>query len=715
MSFDLSELNPEQRDAVTATDGPLLVLAGAGSGKTRVITTRIAYLIRARRVPPAAVLAVTFTNKAAREMAGRVAMLLRGRLAGEAERPTVCTFHSFGVQLLRAHIAKLGYRPHFVIFDSQDQLQLVKSLLEEGGYDIGGVQPKDVYFALQHAKSRGVTPEELQSRTGEPMEQQLGRLLEEYNRALQRLGGIDFEDILLLSRRLCREHPQAAQDFFARYRYVQVDEYQDTNRIQYDLLRAIVAGHGNLCVVGDDDQSIYRWRGAEPGNILAFERDFPGTRVVRLEQNYRSSGTILAAANQVIRHNTQRKDKTLRTHREPGRLLEWLLAEEEREELERVVTHLKLTRLREGGTWGDFAILYRSNHQSRGVEELLREEGIPYQLVGGTRFYERKEVKDALAYLRLVHQPHDDVSLLRVLNFPRRGIGKTSQMRLMDLAAQQGRPTFELLREATRHGEFPGAVGTAMERFAALVDGYRERFAHEPLGPTFRALLAELGLHRAIEKERSDAKGAERAVGLIYELELAVDQFARRGQGGQGGQGAAADGDGPLAAAAALAAGPADGGPGVREFLEHVALLTLPEEPDASERKPQVSLLTVHGAKGLEFPCVYLIHLAEDVFPNKRSLAEEGDEEERRLFYVAITRAQRQLVFSLAKVRKRWGETIRQQPSRFLLEMDGGLFDGPSPATDFAGAQAARIQKTETAKARFFDQMRRMKDVASAD
>jgi ATP-dependent DNA helicase UvrD/PcrA len=709
MSLDLSALNPEQRAAVQATEGALLVLAGAGSGKTRVITTRIAWLIRERGVPPSAILAVTFTNKAAREMAERVGRLLRGRrgttdgrgatggaAAGDAagsgsEGPTLCTFHSFGVRLLRAHIGLLGYRPHFVIFDSQDQQQLVKTLLEEGGYDIGGVQPKDVYFALQHAKSRGVTAEELQSHSEAPFDLQLGRLLHDYNQTLKRMGAIDFEDILLLSTRLCREHPQAAQDFFARYRYVLVDEYQDTNRAQYELLRHAVRAHGNLCVVGDDDQSIYRWRGAEPGNILDFERDFPGARVVRLEQNYRSSATILAAANQLIRHNARRKDKTLRTLRDAGRPLEWLLAGDEREELEKVVTHLKLSRLREGGTWADFAVLYRSNHQSRAVEELLREEAIPYQLVGGTRFYERKEVKDALAYLRLVHQPHDEVSLLRVLNFPRRGIGKTSQLRLLEHAVQRGCPAFELLREAPRLEGLGGAPGTAMERFAALIERYRARFAAEPLGPTFRALLAELGLHRAVETERGDAKGAERAVGLIYELELAVEQFAQRG--------------------AAAGAEP----PGVRAFLEHVALLTLPAETEPEQRTPMVSLLTVHSAKGLEFPAVYLIHLAEDVFPNRRSLAEDGLEEERRLFYVGITRAQRQLVFSMARARKRWGEVIRQQPSRFLLEIEPTLFDGPAPATDYAEAASLQARKTEGAKARFFDQMRRMKDAAQGD
>jgi superfamily I DNA/RNA helicase len=593
------------------------------------------------------------------------------------------------MRLLRAHIERLGYRPDFVIYDTQDQQALVKSLLEEGDYELGTLTYKDVHFSLLHGKGRGITPEELLGHRDAPLDLQLGRLLADYNRTLQRLGALDFEDILLLSRRLCREHPQAAQDFFRRFRYVMVDEYQDTNRIQYDLLRALVAGHGNLCVVGDDDQSIYRWRGAEPGNILDFERDFPGTRTIRLERNYRSSATILAAANQVIRHNGRRKEKTLRTSRPAGEPLTWLLGEDERDELEKAVTHLKLTRLREGAAWSAFAVLYRSNHQSRGVEELLREEGIPYQLVGGTRFYERREVKDALAYLRLVHAPRDEVSLLRVLNFPRRGIGKASQARLLELAARQGRPAFAVLREAAHHTEFAGAAGTAMERFAALIDRYRGRFATEPVGATFRGLLAEVGFHRALEAERGStggAKGAERAVGLIHELELALEQFAKRREGA-----------------------------GVKEFLEHVALLTLPEEPEKGERTPMVSLLTVHGAKGLEFPHVYLIHLAEEVFPNRRALAEDGAEEERRLFYVALTRARQRLVFSMARIRKRYGEAIRQQPSRFLLEIGPELFDGDAPSGEFAQNQAQQAHKAESARSRLFEQMRRLKASAAGD
>jgi len=693
MSLNLNELNPEQREAVTTTEGALLVLAGAGSGKTGVITSRIAYLIGPCQVPPSAVLAVTFTNKAAREMSERVAKLTRTpgrkqRKGGGSARddgPLLCTFHAFGMRLLHAHITLLGYRASFTIMDSPDQASVVKSLLEEGDYDLGGVKPKDVYFALQNAKSRGITAEELQTHRDLPADVQLGRLLADYDKTLQRLNAIDFEDILILSLRLCHEHPVAAQEFFRRFRYVMVDEYQDTNRRQYEMLQAVAAGHGNLCAVGDDDQSIYGWRGAEPGNILDFERDFPQARVIRLESNYRSSGTILQAANQVIRQNPNRREKTLRPTRGPGDPLEWMVGEDETDEIEKVVTHLRLAHLRDGLSYGDIAVLYRSNHQSRRVEESLREEGIPYRLVGGTRFFERREVKDALAYLRLIHEPLDEVSLLRVINFPRRGIGRASQTRLVERAAAEGRPALALMREAAHLDEFSGAPATAMERFAVLIGDYRHRFESEPLGATFRDLMRHLDFHGAVEKERSDPKGAERSVGLILELELAIDRYAQNRPEAK-----------------------------LKDFLEYVVLMTLPEENDAADRTPMVSLLTVHSAKGLEFERIYLIHMAEDLFPNKRALAEGGDDEERRLCYVAITRAKRNLILSMSRIRKRWGEVIRQQPSRFLLDIEAGLFDGPAPSSGGEETQELRVHKAAAARSRFFDQVRGRKADAQA-
>jgi superfamily I DNA/RNA helicase len=678
VSSERDALNPEQRAAVAHTEGALLVLAGAGSGKTRVIAARIAHLVGARRVPPGAILAVTFTNKAAREMLGRVGPLMPG-----AERPTVCTFHSFGVRLLRAHIALLGYRPGFAIFDTQDQLSVVRTILEEGAHDTV-LKPQDVLFAIGQAKGRGVPATELLAHTGAPSDVLVGTVMQAYDGALKRMNAVDFEDILQLALRICREHPEPAQQFFSHYRYVLVDEYQDTNRTQYELLRHIVRAHGNLCVVGDDDQSIYGWRGAAPGNILEFEQGFPEARVVRLEQNYRSTDAILEAANQVIRHNARRREKRLRGTQGPGRALEWLLGEDERDETEKVVIHLKQARLREGAAWSDFAVLYRSNHQSRAIEELLREESIPYQLVGGVRFYERKEVKDALAYLRLIHNPHDEVSLFRVLNYPRRGIGQASQLKLAEYAAHQQRPCFELLQEAGHYADFQGAIGIAMERFSALIGRYGARLAAEPLGATFRELLAELSFHRTVEKEHDDAKGRERAVQLVLELELAVDQYARNHEGAT-----------------------------LKDYLEHVALFTFAE--DNEQRTPQVTLMTVHSAKGLEFPSVYVVNLADDVFPNRRALAEGAVEEERRLFYVAVTRARRQLVLSSAKARKRFGQIIKQQPSRFALEIESRMFAGDAPQGEGQPAPQQKAVRVEAARSRFLQQLGRAVDGVQAE
>ncbi|MDH5750940.1 MAG: UvrD-helicase domain-containing protein [Deltaproteobacteria bacterium] len=688
MKLDITTLNPEQREAVTTTRGPLLVLAGAGSGKTRVITTRIAYLVAHEGVPSERILAVTFTNKAAREMVERVKALLKGRRIPPAKRPTICTFHSLGVRLLRAHIEKLGYRPGFVIYDTQDQQAVVRTLIEEGNYEEALISHKDAHFALQVAKSKGQTAAELSSHRDAPRDLFLGKLMAEYQDTLKRMNAIDFEDILQLSLQLCREHPAATEQFFSRYSHVMVDEYQDTNRAQYDMLRHAIRPHGNLCVVGDDDQSIYGWRGAEPGNILDFERDFPGARVVRLERNYRSTGTILSAANQVIGNNTQRKEKTLRSTRGPGKLLLWLEASCEMDEMEKVLTHMRLAHMRENSPWGDFAILFRSNFQSRQVEEALRDDGIPYKVVGGTRFYERKEVKDALAYLRLMVDPFDEVSLQRVMNFPRRGIGKSTQASLMEYAAHQGRPPFRVMEEASKFAEFSPASATAMERFTSLIRRYARRFEAEPLGVVFRELMGELEFHRAVEKEKADSKTKDRAVSLIHELEFAIDQFTARGSD-------------------------EDGGPELKTYLEHVTLMSLPED-DEQQGAPMVTLLTVHSAKGLEFPRVYLVGLADGVFPHKRSLAEGGEPEERRLFYVALTRARNELVLSMAKTRKRWGKEEKQEPSRFLLEIDRELFDGEAPAGQGKMTAAQKARKVADARERFFNQIRKARDTAGA-
>ncbi|MCZ6552346.1 MAG: UvrD-helicase domain-containing protein [SAR324 cluster bacterium] len=671
----LDSLNAHQREAVTLTEGPLLVLAGAGSGKTRVVTTRIAYLILARRVPPGEVLAMTFTNKAAREMGGRVASMVKGG----RERPSIGTFHSFGVRFLRRHIELLGYGPDFSIYDEHDQLQVVRDVLGEMDAQTWYTD-KSALYALQRAKSGGLGPQDLLQLQDSPSDVLLGAVYREYQRILREMNAVDFEDLLKLPMWVCRDHPEAAGRYFERFRYVLVDEYQDTNKTQHDLLRHVTAPHGNVCAVGDDDQSIYAWRGAEPGNILNFEEDFPGTRVIRLERNYRSTDTILSAANQLIAHNPERKGKTLHGIRGPGKPLEWIEGDDERDELEKVVTHLKLNKLRAGTSLSSVAILYRSNFQSRGIEEVLREEAIPYLLVGGTRFYDRREIKDAVAYLRLVHNPNDEVSLNRAINFPGRGIGRTTRARLLEIARRESQPCMAVMRRARGYREFTGPAAQSLESLAALLDRYRARFEREPLGEAFRALLAELGFHRAVEKEKSDPKAKETAVALVHELEQATDLYARRH---------------PQAR--------------LKAYLERIALYTMPEEPDGEGGRPMVRLMTVHSAKGLEFPHVYVIGMAEDVFPHRRSLEEGGEAEERRLAYVAITRAEKQLVFSMGKERRRYREVIPQRPSRFVLEIDPALFDGVPPAAgDAAAYQPIQERKKAAARSRFFDQLRKL-------
>ncbi|MCH8843882.1 MAG: UvrD-helicase domain-containing protein [SAR324 cluster bacterium] len=686
MTPDLDSLNPQQREAVTATDGPILVLAGAGSGKTRVVTTRIAHLILSKSVPPERILALTFTNKAAREMAERVSKMLPVKLrgnggAGEGKRgPRIGTFHSFGVRFLRVFIHHAGYAPAFVIYDNGDQLAVVREILEQMEDQIY-YNAKSAHYELQRAKSRGITPGDLLARSDSPADVLLGAIYEEYQRTLKAMNAVDFEDILRLTLCISLEHADEAAQYFSRYLYVQVDEYQDTNRVQYDLLREIVRPHGNVCVVGDDDQSIYGWRGAEPGNILNFENDFPGAHVIRLEQNYRSTETILAAANQVIAKIPRRMAKTLKATKDKGHLLEWLLGEDERDEVEKVVTHIRLSRMREGSPLSDYAILYRSNHQSRRIEEELREEGIPYFVVGSTRFYDRKEVKDAAAYLRLSQNPKDEVSLFRIINFPRRGIGKTSRLKLAQMARLQSRPCIELMREGEFIPELGEAAGRSMSRLADLIDRYHGRFSRESLGPVFRDLLAELKFHRAVEQEKTDPKAMEAAVGLVLELEQSADHFARTHPGA-----------------------------GLKEYLDRIALLSMPEENLGGERTDMVRLMTVHSAKGLEFPRIYLIGMADEVFPNHHALRDGAEDEERRLAYVAITRAKQRLVFSAAKIRQRWGQSTPQQPSRFLLDIDPRLFDGVPPQADAGHGRrkylSAKAEKNATARKQFFEQMR---------
>jgi DNA helicase-2/ATP-dependent DNA helicase PcrA len=670
--MDLSHLNPQQRQAVTSTKGPILVLAGAGSGKTRVIIQRIAWLIQVEHVLPAEILAVTFTNKAAREMQER----LKDELRGQQKGVQLSTFHSLGVQLLREHIDQLGYRSNFVIYDTQDQQSVIKGIMEDHDLeDSGLIDAKGVHYEIGQAKNRGLGPDHFLQQRESTRSTQVGQVFAEYQRVLKGCNAIDFDDILLLTLKLFEEHSKAMESIRERYHYLMVDEYQDTNRVQYQLMCHLCQRHRNLCVVGDDDQSIYGWRGADIRNILDFERDFPEAKIIRLEQNYRSTPTILKAANQVISQNPQRMPKELWSQKPTGVPLEWIEGKDEAEELELVARRIKIQVLRYGRSHSDYAILFRSNFQSRLIEETLRDSGIPYQVIGGTSFYERKEVKDALAYLKVIHNHSDEVSLHRIINYPRRGIGKTSLIQANYYCQLLRKPLFEICKQARQHSRIPTEAAMSMESFAQMILRYRQRFQQEPLGEVLRELLSDVGLIRDLETQKIDPKTKEKRVGFVLELMRGLDRFVEQNPEKR-----------------------------LRDYLERVMLFTQNDREEESVSN-QVTLMTLHSAKGLEFPYVFLVGMAEGVFPNQRSLDESGEEEERRLCYVGITRAREELTLSMARRRKRYREEVLQTMSRFLNDIDPSLFQ-VAPGGRMDAAQKA-LQKKQS-RADFFQQLRRL-------
>ena len=670
--MDLSHLNHQQRQAVTSTAGPILVLAGAGSGKTRVIIQRISWLIQVEQVLPAEILAVTFTNKAAHEMQERLKDELRGRQKGVQ----LSTFHSLGVQLLREHINQLGYRSNFVIYDTQDQQSVIKGIMEDHDLeDSGLIDAKGIHYEIGQAKNRGLYPDHFLQQRDSIRKTQIGKVFAEYQRVLKGCNAIDFDDILLLTLKLFEEYSEAMDPLRERYQYLMVDEYQDTNRVQYQLMCHLCQRHRNLCVVGDDDQSIYGWRGADIRNILDFERDFPEAKIIRLEQNYRSTPTILKAANQVISQNPQRMPKELWSQKPTGVPLEWIEGKDEAEELELVARQIKIQVLRHGRSYSDYAILFRSNFQSRLIEETLRDSRIPYQIIGSTSFYERKEVKDALAYLRVIHNHSDEVSLHRIINYPRRGIGKTSLIQANYYCQLLQKPLFEICKQARQHSRVPTEAAMSMESFAQMILRYQQRFQQEPLGEVLRDLLADVGLIYDLETQKIDPKTKEKRVGFVMELMRGLDRFVEQNPEKH-----------------------------LRDYLERVTLFT---QNDREEElvSNQVTLMTLHSAKGLEFPFVFLVGMAEGVFPNQRSLDESGEEEERRLCYVGITRAQEELTMSMARRRKRYREEVSQTMSRFLSDIDSSLFK-VAPGAKMDMIQKA-LQKKQS-RADFFQQLRRL-------
>jgi DNA helicase-2/ATP-dependent DNA helicase PcrA len=657
--LDLTSLNREQLAAVRHTEGPLLLLAGAGSGKTRVITCRIAYLLKQKGVPADRILAVTFTNKAAREMKERVQELV-GRQ--ESREMIVSTFHSLGVRLLREDIEKLGYKKNFSIYGAADQARLIRDLMQRVATGDRKFDADRILWQISDAKNRLIPPDSFVAGNRDEYAALAAEIYPKYQRALKAFNALDFDDILMLTVRLLQGHPRVLARCQERFRYIMVDEYQDTNAAQYHLLRLLSAAHRNLCVVGDDDQSIYGWRGADLGNILDFEKDFPGATVIKLEQNYRSSGNILAAANAVIANNRQRKPKALWTEDREGNPIEYLRCEDEEGEARTVVEAIHAERFRHNLNYRDFAILYRTNSQSRPFEEQLRYENIPYVLIGGQQFFDRREVKDTVAYFKVLVNSRDEVNLLRILNYPRRGIGEATADRLIRYSAERGVPLWEVLQDPSGVEDPGGRAAEAIAPFVALMEKFRVRFRRPRLlAETARELLAELGIEDEICRTAEDPARARRRIDNVNEVVNALASYEER-----------------------------EARPTLAGFLEKVSLLDGNESMRGSKDEKlagdAVVLMSLHSSKGLEFPHVFLVGMEDGFLPHRKSVGEAFDiDEERRLCYVGITRARRHLTLLNAARRRKYGRQELRSPSRFLEEIPRELLrektrEEPSPS-----------------------------------
>ncbi len=658
----LDTLNPEQREAVLHVSGPLLILAGAGSGKTKVITSRIAYLVGDGHAQPHEVLAVTFTNKAAEEMRTRVETLLGESCA----RMWVSTFHSICARLLRREAPAIGLSRDFVIYDSSDQLAVVKQALKELQVDDSFVQPRAALSRISHAKNRMETPEQMAASAGWNFrDEKIAKIYAKYLATLKEASALDFDDLLLKTVDLFEQSPSVRQKYSEQFRYVMVDEYQDTNRPQYMLIRRLSEIYRNLCVVGDPDQSIYKWRGADLRNILDFEHDYPEAAIVKLERNYRSTQIILDAASAVISQNRNRKDKHLWTDQKGGARIVYFRGGDELEEADFI------TRTARGGLADDpdatVAVLYRTNAQSRAIEDALMREGLAYKIVGGVRFYERREIKDALAYMRLVINPHDDVSLRRVINVPTRGIGKgvIESIEKVDVTARPD-DDFPLLSAGLAptvvanslwsrivHGlserSFTGRAASALASFRDLIAELSDIAKRDSVSDTIGKILDRSGYLKDLREERSEE--AEARVENLAELVSAAREYEGR-----------------------------EAEPSLTGFVDRLSLLSDVDEEQGST-EARIWMMTLHSAKGLEFPVVVLAGLEEGLFPHSRSAEDEEElEEERRLCYVGMTRARKRLVLTGAARRRVFGEYQSSEPSRFIDEVPADLIDRIMPS-----------------------------------
>lgn len=641
MTDTMQGLNKQQLDAVQTINGPMLILAGAGSGKTKVLTCRIAHLLQ-QGVRPYRILAITFTNKAAAEMRERV-----DRMAGAAARDVwLFTFHAFCARLLRYELENLsGYANNFAIYDTSDSKNLIKQVLKEMNLDEKRFPLPAIISHISNAKNALLLPDAYAREASGYYEQQVAKIYDAYQKKLQANNAVDFDDLLLLALRLLQENPAVREKYQRKFDYLMVDEYQDTNHAQYLLTKLLAAGHRNICVVGDADQSIYGWRGADIQNILDFEKDYPDAKLVKLEQNYRSTQVILDAANAVIDNNSGRKPKNLWTANGNGSEIIYYQANDERDEARYVIENMQKLQLNEGAKLGDMAVLYRTNAQSRVFEEMLIKSGIAYTMVGGTKFYERKEIKDALAYLRLLYNPHDSLSLLRIINVPRRGIGDATLARLQEYANASGQSLFEVVTNAA---DVPGLAS----RFANKLDELSEllfELMGEAADVPVKQLLDDVLLKTGYLEELQSSKDPqdESRVENLKEMLSVTEEFAVKCE---------RNGEEPT----------------LENFLADVALVA--DIDDAELGEEAVTLMTLHSAKGLEFPNVFLVGMEEGIFPHSRTLMDENEiEEERRLCYVGITRAEKHLFLSNARIRTIYGRTQYYTPSRFLQEVPRNL------------------------------------------
>ncbi len=639
MSELIDGLNNKQKEAVTATQGPCLVIAGAGSGKTKVLTHKIAYLMQEEKVLPWNILAITFTNKAANEMKERIETLV-----GEAAKDIwMGTFHSICVRILRKFIDRIGFDSSFLIFDASDQKTLVKECLKALNIDDKLFNERGVLAEISNAKNALLEPEAYSKKyAGDYRKSKIAEIYALYQKRLKENNAVDFDDIINHTIKILSENPDVLEYYTEKFKYILVDEYQDTNKAQFTLVTILASKYGNITVVGDNDQGIYSFRGADISNILNFEKDFPGTKIVKLEQNYRCTGNILKAANSVIKHNETKYDKKLWTENGEGTLPQIYQGEDEYDEARFVIEEIRHLKREELDHYSDFAILYRMNSQSRALEDILRREDIPYKIVGGLKFYERKEIKDAISYLRLIANPSDNISLKRIINEPKRGIGKTSLDHIQEIAENQGISMYEVIKHADDFGQ-PRVYANAKE-FIDTIETLRSQKEEIKISDLLKETLNKTGYTRALEQEstieaESRIQNLEELVTVAVEFE---EEFAENG---------------------------------LSDFLESISLSS--DIDNLEDQEDSVTLMTLHSAKGLEFPVVFLVGMEEGIFPGYQSVGEPKElEEERRLFYVGITRAKQHLYLTCAKRRTIFGSTSYNAISRFVKEIPEELLDG---------------------------------------